>query len=386
MSPAAADAPVARGWSWRWLVDSPLVLATWLAVGGVCVTMLDAVTAVGSAERVRRELDYALARIAAETAAFQWQEAHDVGVLEVGGVAVEVERTASEWRLASRLADGSTWRFRCDALSGAAPAALAGGVVSSSADVEPEAWPQLDPAAVATARRADVLPAFRRDAGLALMHWSAGTEADDFSLDPVRCRRGLVDGGLIVVPGHLWIEARREPWTIELDRDLTVVVQGNAYLGGNVVVRGAGRLLVVATPGVGASFADRDGNGRWSAGDRALVGARGKGPLEGAGVVHVGFAGRPAPETLDFGLVAVHAHLHHDATFAGPVLLSHGTTSLGSRPATVTSSGRWSFAVQRERVPGFSTVGAPRPGLLRDDAGNPAVGVEQPLYLASPAR
>ena len=109
---------------------------------------------------------------------------------------------------------------------------------------------------------------------------------------------------LLVVPGHLWIVASPRADLVRLDRDLTVVVEGNLYVGASLEIEGPGRLLFVTIAGdLARPFADRDGNGRWSEGDVTRQGEF-LGVLEGGGNVYLGLPNSAAAISLDAGLIA----------------------------------------------------------------------------------
>jgi hypothetical protein len=247
--------------------------------------------------------------------------------------------------------------------------------------------PQLDQQALAAAVHADVTPTLRRDCGIALLQWAAGTDGDDYVFDRRHTCGHEVPGDLLVVPGHLWIEPGERPLEFELARDLVVVVRGNLYVGRSVAVAGGGRLLfAVARDPRACSFADRDGNGRWSSRDVLREDAEFTGPIEGGGSVYLGLTGSRATVALGAGLVVGgELHLMTDARVAGPLIVPHGITAT-TPGARVVAAGDWVFDPDRERVPGFLKRGGPRPGRLREVASIPAQRPEQPLYLPQPAR
>jgi len=173
---------------------------------------------------------------------------------------------------------------------------------------------------------------------------------------------------------------------VPLRRDHVVVVRGNLYVGRSILVDGPGRLVLVTCAGAGErSFADVDGNGRWSQSDRLFGPGDFAGPAEGAGNVYLGLPGSPGRVVCDVSLVvAGELHLGATAQVAGPVVLGHGATAtaVGAR---LEPTRRWVFRVDRESVPGFVTDGAPRPGVLvRADAEGRVA--QQGLYLSAPAR
>ncbi len=385
---------------WRWLVDSPLLVATWATMAMGLLTMVQVARTLRSADRVRERSGQVLARVAAEAAIVRLDASGDEALpieVRVGRVPVRVDRAGVDWLLTVPLPGGGAWRFSCPRLRGAAP--LAFGRPLSLGDPtalrsfvgapgEPTELPRLDAVALAHAWRADHIAAFRRDVGIALLNFEAGTELDDFVVDTKRPRLGLGAGvDLVVVPGHLWIESGKEPWRLWLEHDLTLVVQGNLYIGRPIEVDGPGRLVLATTPTRDAvAFADRDGNGRWSVGDRTCDGQPFRGAIEGGGNVYLGLAGGSGAPDVAAGLVVGgELHLRTSARIDGPIVLGHGLTRLGAPTAVLHPTGSKLFVPEREAVPGFVVSGPQRPGLLRPYTPNPASG-EEPLYLAAPGR
>lgn len=335
---------------------------------------------------------------AAAAAAFA-AAAPDRLVLRTAGGEGRVRRADGSVSVETRLASGATHCFEGRELPGAPPVAfsrplsfvtghrsLPGGVRIDPADV-----PRLDEAALAAAAAAAGAPWLRREHGLALMHWQAGTDADDFVFTDVAKSADLAAAGdLLVVRGHLWIEPGALPLELRLSRDLVVVVSGNLYLGRSLRVCGAGRLLFVTAASTAACpFVDADGNGRWSESDVLLDRPRFRGPIEGAGNAYCGLRGVAGDIECAAGLlVAGELHLRVDTKLQGPVVLAHGLTPLDAN-ARLQAAGEWRFHPERDRVPGFLTTGDPRPGFLvhRPAApGSMATMAKQPLYLSDPPR
>ncbi|MBL9076856.1 MAG: hypothetical protein JNL08_05095 [Planctomycetes bacterium] len=388
--------------TWRCLWDAPL----WVAACGAMVLAALALAAVGGAlqraESVRRDTVPELARLAAETGLAATlaasPDAADATVA-VGGVRVAVRRApGGSFEVTSVVAGEGEFRFRCEELPGAAAPVFARA--SSAVDpgaarlvgrtrlVAREDLPQLDPVQLAGAPRGDRLAAFRADPGVALLSWQAGTDKPDFVFEPARSAELDAAGGLIVLPGHLWIPPGDQPIRLWLERDLTLVVQGNIYFARSLVVDGPGRLVCVARRANGeASFADRDANGSWSPGDGLRGVGAFVGPAEGAGSVYLGLPGSAGGSIgCDAGLVVDgELHVGRPAQVAGPLVLAHGATVTNPLGARLEPRFEWGFDVERERVRGFVTHGAPRPGILRRVA-SPGTDGQQALYLAGPAR
>lgn len=376
-----------------WVVG--LVGAFLVAMG----VLHDSARLVRRAADVARRVDAARALTVADSAALAAFAADaPVAWVSTAGDRATVARQAGLVQIEARLANGDVHRFVAPELSGAPPAAFAracsftvAGDGLSGLPLAPAQMPRLEVRLLERAARADAANFARRDLGVALLQWQAGTDADDFVCrDALQPRELEALGELLVVPGHLWIESGNRALELFLSHDLVVVVMGNLYLARSVRVRGPGRLVFVTTqaPG-GCAFVDADGNGRWSAGEALLGAATFGGPIEGSGNVYCGGRGSEAPIDFPGGLmVGGQLHLLTDTVVAGPVVLGHGLTAL--RPqARLQPLGEWAFHPERERVPGFVTTGAPRPGRLRacepgPDA--PANMGKQPLYLPGPPR
>ncbi|MDO8349491.1 MAG: hypothetical protein Q7T30_04620 [Planctomycetota bacterium] len=367
---------------WRWLVDSPLVLVTWVVVLLAASTAREVDQALGGADDVRRRASFWMAKVAAETAAMGVSLDDHAGAprcMTVGDVAVTVQAVGRELRVSCVPPGGGSWSFDCARLPGASPAAL--GVPATTG-----VSLAIDPERLAGAFSAAELPAFRRDAGIALLHLDTGTDRDDFVLDGQHARFGIATD-LVAVPGHLWIEPGDEPLRLWLERDLTIVVHGNLYVGRSLAIEGTGRLVFATMiDATSRPFADRDGNGRWSAGDETRAGPF-EGACEGGGNAYLGLPRRRAAISIASGLVvAGELHLAGPASVDGPVVLGHAITKIGGPGAELVATGARLFRPERELVPGFVPHGPGRPGLLRHAPGNRPVVGEQPLYLAAPGR
>lgn len=368
----------------------------------VAMSMLhDVADVVRRAADVSRRAEAARAHLVAEAAALAAFDAPEAAVAStIAGDGVVVSRQAGSVVVVTRAANGTTRRFEARELPGAPPVALGRplsfveplDVAIGGVRLDPTAVPRLDPRMLAGADRAEAMPWLRRDHGIALLHWQAGTDRDDFVFQHA-AKPVVLDavGEILVVHGHLWVEPGVRPLELHLARDLTVVVQGNLYLGRSVRVHGSGRLLVVtAACPAGASFVDADGNGRWSEGESLHASPRFAGPIEGAGNVYCGLRGVDAGLEFAGGLVVGgQLHVSADTTVAGPLVLAHGMTAIGPH-GRLHAAGEWRFHAERDLVPGFVTHGRPRPGMLRQCTTRPRVAADrmekQPLYLSSPLR
>ncbi|MFK7739849.1 MAG: hypothetical protein AB8H80_05955 [Planctomycetota bacterium] len=246
----------------------------------------------------------------------------------------------------------------------------------------PGEWPRWHEPELARAKRADQRSGFRRDQSIALEHFAAGSDLEDYIWE--RCEDALPAvgaAGLLVVPGHLWILKRMFPagLSMQLERDLVIVVEGNLYLGASVRVSGPGRLLIAArASGDATVFADLDGSGAWSRGDRRDCGNPALGacmptPVEGCGAVWLGLAASEEALVCDAGIYADGAvHLKTSCTVRGPLLAAGGAVVLATadtlpdlRPELLPAGqSGWAFDPGRDRIPGFKVRGRPRPGRL----------------------
>ncbi|MEZ6038326.1 MAG: hypothetical protein R3F29_12655 [Planctomycetota bacterium] len=373
---------------------SPAML---VAVAGAVMltgTLRETARVLRQAQVVHHAAADARAAIAAETALANSCDGVSWTQHEVAGVQVSVRGDAGGYRVRCEF-EGVVRDYAAQWLPGGAPAAL--GWLRSSPDPaalerfggghvsDLRSLPRLDGKLLEGAAAATQLGGVHRDPGIALSWFARGTDRDDYVWRSSSTDQALAThrAGLAVVAGHLWIEPGDVPLTVALDEDLVVVVYGNVYLGRSLAVRGPGRLLLVAAEVADvATFADEDGSGHWSRGDRLLTGSRFGGPVEGAGAVYLGMPGAPrAAITCAAGLVvAGQMHVSTDAEVDGPLCLAHGITDLGvtGRPWRL-GGGEWTFRPGRERVPGFVTSGAPRPGLLQSI-------LQQPLYPKQGAR
>jgi hypothetical protein len=362
------------------LFDSPLLVSVWIAVVLVAISLGWTFSALRRADEVAARAEAVLARMCADEAARKWLAAGDAGSsapFALGcGATCTVVPDARRQRLdvSVSLPSSAECRFRCELLPGGAPAAFALPFATAAGRSLPPGMPepvQL-PVEAMPVLQVDKRPwspaqnaAFARDAALALLRLPTGTDRDDFVLGAGVDQLQLLAprDGLLVFDGNLWLDAG-DPLTIELNQDLTVVVRGNLYLGRSLRIEGSGHLLLAVQAAPGLPFADRDGNGRWSAGDELLVDGEFRGPMEGSGAVWLGLPGRAPDElVIDAGVeVSGELQLLANASVRGPLLLHHGVTVLRTG-AVLRATGERLPQVGRCRVPGYRPEGRPRPGL-----------------------
>lgn len=337
-----------------------------------------------------------VARLAAEAAALQLAEGGALAPAErtFGACRVTARPTAAAWQF--EVANGGrSFVYTAERLPGGAPPWFAGGCQLGRTEVaafrlqDDVAKLQPDAEQLAGALPAAASPMFRRDGAVALARLAAGTEADDYVVDPRQVQFELPqNSAVVVVDGHLWLEPGAGPWRPWLDRDVAVVVLGNLYCGASIEPVGPGRLVLAVVPPRGAvPVVDLDGNGRWSVGEPTVGGAPFHGPLEGGGSVYFGRPGAARPIEVQACLVARgELHLWTAARVAGAVVAAGGVTPLAPA-ARLEPQGTLRFATERELVPGFAAVGPPRLGLVRPvRVGGQAAAGEELLYLATPAR
>lgn len=333
-----------------------------------------------------------LAELAADAAVMQLGTgvAAGGGAMEVAGVQVAVNAAPDGFQVLAQLPERPAQAFVAPRLPGGAPAAFGQALTSRrQAAAGGVPWPCLDHEALQRAWRAEQLPRFRLDPGVAFLQWPAGTDLEDYvAVDDAPVGNADWPCDLILVPGHLWILPGPTAWQPRIDRDVTVVVQGNLYMGRSIAPVGPGRLqFAVAAPGGLPCFADLDGDGRRGAGDRQRRQGGRAGPIEGAGNVYAGWLGGAGGRLrLDAGLwLDGVVHLQVDLEVAGPLLLGAGMVALQPGRQLV-PLGLFQFYAARERVPGFLVDGPPRPGRLRRVPGDTSPERQELLYLAAPGR
>ena len=211
---------------------------------------------------------------------------------------------------------------------------------------------------------------------IGLLRLPAGTDRRDFcteEVEPDVWRPRVPSSGVIVVEGNLWFERSDRPLSIELESSLTLVVNGNIYIGRSIVVtRGKGRLILVANNSGLPGFRDVDGSGGWSAGDKAISVDRTEaddsyiGPVEGVGSIYLGLpGGRPAQDLEVFASLVSGGEVYVSSVAAsvhGAMVVGQGITWFGDSELRL--PGDRLPNTQREKVPGFNRSGHMRPGLL----------------------
>jgi hypothetical protein len=378
--------------SLRWLGDSPVAILGFACLALAFPAAGRVAAALQAAASLRQAEAMLVAELAADAAVMKVGTAAAAGdeVMELGGVRVEVARTRDGFRVRTRQPGLPDREFLAVQLPGGAPGAFGQPIASRNlADAGGLPWPRLDGEALASAGRAEQLPMFRLDPGVAFLQWAAGTDLADYvAVDDAAVGSADWPCQLVVVPGHLWILPGEAPWRPRLDRDVTVVVQGNLYLGRSVVPVGAGRLqFAIAAPDGKPCFADLDGDGRRSGGDLGSSRPAQHAPIEGAGNVYAGsLQGSAQRLQLEAGLwLDGVVHLHSDLEVAGPLLLGAGMVALNPGRQLV-PAGRFQYDAARECVPGFLVEGPPRPGRLRRVTADSAADHQDLLYLAAPGR
>ncbi len=207
---------------------------------------------------------------------------------------------------------------------------------------------------------------------VALLRLPSGTDARDYTFATdlaCKVRLHVPARGVLRIKGNLWVDESGPDIQIELHRSLTIVVQGNIYLGRSLRVRGGGRLILVAQQ-TGANFIDHNLDGRWAAGEGIGFAARGDGRIEGSGALYVGLPSRPALTSrlhCDASIVCQGEayFLAEAARFCGSLALAGGWLQY-RHLADLSFSGEQVGMVQRVLIPGFAVNGAARPALLRE--------------------
>lgn len=380
---------------------TPMVGAALLAVAATAVVLERGVAAIEDSAVVRSEVAALAARLAAESAAAAFvasggtatEQHFDTGDGLVVRTEVVEGQDRAELRLVATVCE-QRFDYRFRRLEGGNPLALGRAfTVAPGAAIPPEwlevneavreALPVFGPADPADADRLAAC-GIVADAGIALEHWPAGTDAEDFVLGAGRsgaCPKPPEDGVLHVL-GNLWLATEGSTLELLLRRDLTIVVHGNAYLGRGLRVRGPGSLTIAVAGDPGTAFVDRDGNGRFGPGDEVLGGSAFQGPIEGCGNVYVGLDREGADRIeLQAGLVVQGAlHLHADQVRVhGPVVVGGAGLRLGARDGRLVCTGLRLPKARSASLPGFAAVGSPRPSPLQPLR-------EEPLYAAAPPR
>jgi hypothetical protein len=381
---------------WR----SPIVLCS-LATGAVAAVVLGrAVTAMHDASTLRREVHQLAAQVAAEESALAFVQSDGQAVRRAvnagNGLIVETSVVpvpqSSRYRVRAEAAE-MQFDFVFQRLGGGTPLAFGRALTLGPDAAVPVDWlndgeaEREDlPSLVAPRQQHDAADGIAaEDAGIALLRLPAGTDRLDFVLGSGKGGAYLrvPDSGVVRIDGNLWVDSGGAPLELHLVRDLTIVVQGNAYLGRALRVRGGGSLTIATCDAGGVAFSDLDGNGRWGNGEPCNGAARFEGPVEGAGNVYLGMP-REVGVVLEFDAGIVCGGVLHvaarQALVHGPVLVNKAGVRIGIDCGNLVCTGGRLPSLRRSTLPGFAAVGSPRP--------SPLVPVrrEQPLYSAAPAR
>ena len=388
--------------------------------------------ALSSAHRVFVFQESVVASIVAEEAAFaaveRIESRQNLNAFTIDNPAgldsrVEPMSVGSDGDAALRITvsgkNGRVYRYRCDLLAGAAPRSLENplsirhSVVVSRPELQ--AWlrnnpdvhmnpmgdgktmaslldPRVVPKRIAASHIGDSTgigtdtgssPGLVADESIALLRLDSGTDRRDFKLVENRSntwRPRVPASGVIVLDGHLWIDRRDHPLVVVLQRSLTIVVNGNIYLGRGINTRGPGRLILAVRRVDGTSFCDRNGDGRWSglaSGDTILDEGKDKdtdtdtvfaGPIEGSGMIYLGLPGTSDAQPQDIEIVASIV-AEAEVYVRAKAISVHGALVLGQGITWIDGSilklpGGRLPNIQRERIPGFRRTGTLRPGLL----------------------
>lgn len=211
------------------------------------------------------------------------------------------------------------------------------------------------------------------DPSIALLNLAGGTDQRDFVL---RSSEGeileppLSQIASVWVDGNLWVVDQSGSIEMHLEHSLTIVVDGNIYLGSNVRVRGPGKLTLVSLLSLGSRYRDLDLDGGLSPGDESMhVGDGGySGRIEGSGATYMGLPGKREAANklvLEGSLVA-----EGEVYLRAPACRVHGALVLGSSLILGDEDSRLSLPADRlpdpyrEAIPGFAISGPPRAGML----------------------
>lgn len=363
-----------------------------LLVCGAMFLLMGAVLELGEvmqrADIVNQDVTAMRASIAAETVLLQSLGGEELPILSsIAGTTVELDREEDRF-LISVAGTGEPTEISARRLPGAAPRAFSHARVAAEPLTlgemgggyhEPVArWPEPSSESLATALRVNEMQGFYRDPEIALRYLVAGTDRPDFVWRLGDDISRSITSALLVVPGNLWIQADSQPLDCTLTSDLVVVVLGNLHVLRSLRIRGPGRLLLVChTEETSVVFADQDGSGGWSTGDclrtsHLQQGELFSGPVEGGGSAYLGLPGVVADIVCDAGiLVSGELHVVGIVDVRGPLLLRHGVTKLPNPAALDQQSAlrspgpqNWTYRMGRDRIPGFSVTGPPRPGRL----------------------
>lgn len=383
----------------RWLFASPLLLAACFAGVSTTLVLGRAVDALSEAESIRDDMEVAAAMVVAELAAAEYAVSSGAAAehqLDLGhGIEVRAaaqEESANKHVHLSATVGQKQFAMQFAVLPGACSPVFGERLTVTHASDLPPSWPVAqrvgpedlpahDLSDAVVVRESLLSLQLEHDPGIALLQLLAGTDSRDFVMGSgLGSSASIVvrSSRVIVVEGNLWIERGAWPLRFDLQQSLTLFVRGNLYVGRSIETYGPGRLTIATLSRPGASFCDLDGDGRWSANDRANAPSGFAGPIEGVGNVYLGMPRHRARRlVVDAGLV-VAGELHlaaNEAAVHGPLVLRHGGTVLPGSAGTLRAELTDVAALARSSVPGFATTGGPRPGPLRAAAGR-----QQSLY------
>ncbi len=387
----------------RWLLSSPLVCCSCLVGLAVLAVMARARAALEESTRLHAALVGKAVQLAAEQAAAAYvssggvamQHAFDAG----RGIEVLTRVHANgdfRYGMVETRFGGVSERFLFPILTGELPAVFSESF-SQRIDGPPlpaswhlpqkmaaGAWPEVDLAGAHVLRDTAASVGVSHDDGIALLRMRLGTERQDFLLGcgATVLQPEIPESGVLHVLGNLWVDRGSRQLVLQLSDSLTIVVDGNVYIGRSVVVRGEGQLTIVTRAVDGASFADRDGDGRFGPGDELRGGRAMRGPEEGAGSVYLGLPNGRGGDLVVGASVVAEGELHvavDRARLGGSLMLGQGGTVLPGAAGGLEVAGRAIRDRLRAGLPGFVVRGQPRPGRLRPEG-------DQPLYRPGSSR
>lgn len=331
----------------------------------VCISIatIEFASALARSNRSWRETERELAQLVAEEAAFRACEDAGAATVARNGMTATAALQGNEITIGVACGKERTYEYVARVVPGTAPALLA---VEQGVGIPP-----LSDEALAAPALASGCSYVVRDDSIGLLRSTTGTDLVDWSLRPEQdgvVRPHNAEPTVARIDGHLWIDRDARPLVVELTHALTLVVEGNLYLGRSLLVHGPGRLTLVTHSRPGLRFHDLDGNGRHSDPDEVLAGLAEATPIEGSGTIYLGLPdhgdanARIACEATlwaHFDAIAVESHFVARA----PVLAGLRHLLCGDRASLQTEPAR-PVATEREWIPGFRTTGGPRPGQL----------------------
>ena len=265
----------------RWLLGAPLVWCAGLAGVAAAVILGRATLALEESGQLHLALQEVAVRLAAEQAAAEFVRTEGEAVARTfavaDGITLRTRVTADDSMQDGRVVvafDGQQVAFDFPILAGGGPrvfadplTALVGGPELPAGWQQPVRrdvadWPNVRLEEATKVAETNLGLGLRRDRGIGLLRLQFGTELEDFLLGAGQgaVRIDVLEARFVHVHGHLWVDCGSAPLVIELDHSLTLVVEGNVYLGRSVEVVGEGQLTIVTRQGAGAAFVDADGN------------------------------------------------------------------------------------------------------------------------------